>query len=287
MWYSSLQTINTDPNARGALVVRTAKERMEAPSWTRDGKTLIYSAGGRMFSVPAAGGEAGLIDIGNASDCTGSHGLSPDGKLLAITCVTPGHPERRVYAIPAGGGSPRMITEGANSYFHSWSPDGKTILFTRWAKGSINIYAVPAEGGAETQLTTGTATSDDPDYAPDGQWIYFNSDRGGSMQIWRMKPDGSQAEQITRDDRPNWTPHPSPDGKSVLMLSYQKGVKDHPANKEVTMRVVDVPTSKIRDIVEIVGGSGTDNVANWAPDGTHFAFVSYQEQPDPENGSTE
>lgn len=288
VWYSSLLTVNIDPNARGAWLARTARERMEAPNWTRDGKTLVYNANGRMFTVPATGGPASLLDIGDASDCTGSHGLSPDGKLLAITCVTPGHPERRVYAIPStGGGTPKMITQGANSYFHSWSPDGQTILFTRWKEGSINIYAVPATGGDEKQITTGKATSDDPDYSPDGQWIYFNSDRGGSMQIWRMKADGSDPEQITSDDRPNWTPHPSPDGKSVLILSYQNGVKDHPANKDVTMRIVDVSTKKIRDIVEIVGGGGTDNVANWAPDGTHFAIVSYQELPDPENGSTE
>jgi len=27
--------------------------------------------------------------------------------------------------------------------------------------------------------------------------------------------------------------------------------------------------------VEVVGGSGSDNTPNWAPDGKHFAFVSF------------
>lgn len=42
---------------------------------------------------------------------------------------------------------------------------------------------------------------------------------------------------------------------------------------------------KIRDLVEIVGGSGSDNVPNWAPDCAHFAFVSLL--PEDDTGSTE
>jgi TolB protein len=31
--------------------------------------------------------------------------------------------------------------------------------------------------------------------------------------------------------------------------------------------------------VKIVGGSGSDNVPDWSPDGKHFAFVAYQALP--------
>jgi Tol biopolymer transport system component len=249
--------------------------------------------------VPASEGDGAIaeatpIDIGNASDCTGSHGLSPDGKWLAITCTTPDYPGRRVYVVPAAGaivpatgGAPRMVTANPDSYFHSWSPDGKTILFTRPSHGSGNIYSISIDGGAETALTTGAGISDDPDFSADGQWIYFNSDRAGGMQIWRMKPDGSKPEQVTFDENRNWTPHPSPDGNSILILSYDKDVTSHAANKDVTLRILNVADGKIRDLVRIVGGSGSDNVPNWAPDGAHFAFVSYQFLPADDNGSTQ
>ncbi|HKF46351.1 MAG TPA: hypothetical protein VKB38_03270 [Terracidiphilus sp.] len=285
--YSTLQTIAIDNNARMAYVIVTAKGRMEAPNWSRDGKTLIFNRDGVLWTVSATGGEPKQLDLGGATDCTGSHGLSPDGESLAMTCTTPGHPGRRVYIIPAAGGTPRMVTENPNSYFHSWSPDGKTILFTRPANGSLNIYAIPAAGGPETALTSGTGTSDDPDYSADGQWIYFNSDRAGGMQIFRMKPDGTSPEQITFDDRRNWTPHPSPDGKSILILSYASDITGHAADKDVTLRIINAADNKVRDLVEITGGSGSDNVPNWAPDGQHFAFVSYQSRPDPDNGSTQ
>ena len=289
--YSTLHTISVDPNVPMDIVIQTGKGQMEAPNWSRDGRTLIFDREGKLWSVPANEGEGGFgearpIDIGNASGCTGSHGLSPDGKWLAMTCYALNQPGRRVYIAPAMGGAPRLVTPNPDSYFHSWSPDGKTILFTRPSHGALNIYSIAADGGQETALTSGTGISDDPDYSSDGRWIYFNSNRAGGMQIWRMRPDGSQPEQVTFDERPNWTPHPSPDGKSILILSYDKGVRGHPSNTDVTLRILNISGGEIRDLVRIVGGAGSDNVPNWAPDGGHFAFVSYQSLPAEAEGST-
>ena len=285
--YSTLQTIGIEDNFRRAMVVATGRGQMEAPNWSRDGKTLIFNRDGHIWTIPAEGGEATMLNVGAATNCTGSHGLSPDGKWLAISCSMPDKPETRVYIVPAAGGEPRLLTENPSSYFHSWSPDGKTIAFTRPNHtGGGNILSIPVEGGVETPLTTGNGISDDPDYSADGKWIYFNSDRaGGPMQIWRMRPDGSGAEQVTTDDYNNWTPHPSPDGKSIVMVSYDKDVKGHPANKDIALRILNVSDGKIRVLVNIVGGAGSDNVPDWAPDGTHLAFVSFQMLPEEQAGS--
>lgn len=278
--YSTLQTIGIEENFRRAMVVATAPGRMEAPNWSRDGKTLIFVKDGKMWTIPADGGTANVLNTGEATRCTGSHGLSPDGKWLAISCSMPDKPETRVYIVPSSGGKPKLLTENPWSYFHSWSPDGKTIAFTRPDhKGGGNIFAIAVDGGAEKALTSGSGISDDPDYSADGQWIYFNSDRDGTMQIWRMRPDGSASEQVTRDEYPNWTPHPSPDGKSILILSYDKGVTGHPTDTEVALRILNIADGKIRTVVNVVGGAGSDNVPNWAPDGKHFAFVSFQKLP--------
>ena len=95
-----------------------------------------------------------------------------------------------------------------------------------------------------------------------------------------MRPDGSKPEQVTFDGLNSWTPHPSPDGESIVILSYGKGVTGHPADRDVTLRILDAKDGKIRDLVRVVGGNGTDNVPNWAPDGKHFAFAAHQILPE-------
>lgn len=275
--WSTLQSMALEPIFRRGVVAYTTEGYLEAPNWSRDGKELIFDQGGKMYRVAVDGGKPQLIETGAVDHCNGSHGLSPDGSSLAITCSPAGGPGAQIFRVPLGGGEPKLVTQNPQSYWHSWSPDGKTILFTRPANGSLNIFAIPAEGGKEVALTTGTGVSDDPDYSPDGKYIYFNSDRaGGSMQIWRMHPDGSSPEQITSDERNNWTPHPSPDGKWIVYLSYDKDVKGHPANKEIEVRLMSLSDRKIETLVNILGGSGTMNVPSWAPDSQHVAFVSYE-----------
>src|SRR5664279_3672316 len=129
--HSTLQTIGLQDNFRRALMVYTTQGRFEAPNWTKDGSTLLFNQNGKIMKIAATGGTPTALEIGAATNCNGSHGLSPDGKLLAITCSMPGKPEARVYVVPLSGGSPRLVTENPYSYWHSWSPDAKTILFTR------------------------------------------------------------------------------------------------------------------------------------------------------------
>src|SRR5207244_5443398 len=98
----------------------------------------------------------------------------------------------------------------------------------------------------------------------------------GTMQIWRMCADGSQQEQVTSDEFNNWFPHPSPDGKWLVVLSYEKDVKCHPENKDVTLRLMPPGGGKIEVLAKLFGGQGTINVPSWSPDSRRVAFVSYQ-----------
>ena len=253
---------------------------LEAPNWLPDGRTLIYNSRGRLYRIPVAGGKPTVVDTGFATRCNNDHGVSPDGRQLVISDQSQGDHKSLIYTLPIDGGKPKLITPTGPSYWHGWSPDGKTLAFCGERNGEFDIYTVPAAGGPEKRLTTAKGLDDGPEFSPDGKYIYFNSDRTGTMEIWRMRADGSRPEQVTFDGMSSWTPHPSPDGKSILILSFGKGVTGHPANKDVTLRILDPATGKIRDLVQIVGGSGSDNVPDWAPDSANFAFVSYQMLPE-------
>jgi Tol biopolymer transport system component len=203
--------------------------------------------------------------------------------MLAISASPASGQPPAIYTLPITGGASTRITQSNEaSYIHGWSPDGKTLVFSGRRNGAFNIYTIPAIGGDETQLTHNTDASkkeDSPEYSPNGQFIYFNSQRTGSTQIWRMKPDGTAQEQLTTDDFENCFPHPSPNGRQLAFLSYEKGAGDHPANKDVIVRIMNLTSRQITALTQLVGGLGTLNVPSWGPDSLHLAFVSYPAVP--------
>jgi Tol biopolymer transport system component len=272
--YSTLETQTLASTDR--RVVHVTPSRLEAPNWLRDGRTLIFNASGRIYRIAVSGGKPEPIDTGFASRCNNDHGVSPDGTQLVISDQSQGKRQSLIYTLPITGGRPRLITPLGPSYWHGWSPDGKTLVFCGQRNGEFDIYAIPAAGGEETRLTTAKGLDDGPEYSPDGRYIYFNSERTGRMQIWRMRPDGSEQEQITSDEYNNWFPHPSPDGRSLVFLSYEKDVSGHPENKDVTLRRMAIDTKKISVLGRFFGGQGTINVPCWSPDSRRIAFVTYQ-----------
>jgi TolB protein len=271
---SSLETIDINTGIR--TFVRRDKEHIEAPNWSRDGTTLLYNSRGGLYSLPVTGGTPEQIAVGKKKQCNNDHGFSWDGSMIAFS-----HQDAdglsRIYRVPATGGTPRMITKNGPSYWHGWSPDGKTLAYCAERKGEFDVYTIPAGGGKETRLTRSPGLDDGPDYSPDGKTIFFNSARTGQMKIWKMNADGSNQEQLSpNDDYADWFPHPSPDGKYIIFLSYDKSVEGHPPNKDVVLRMMPAGGGEVKVLTHLFGGQGTVNVPSWSPDSRKFAFVSYR-----------
>lgn len=271
---ASLEIVSAQTGERS--IVYRARDPFQAPNWTPDGKTLIVNQRSRMYTLPAAGGKLALLDTGDATGCNNDHGLSPDGKWLAISS---GHEKKGslIYIVSASGGAPRLVTPQGPSYWHGWSPDGKTLAYCGKRGDNYDVYTIPAAGGEEKRLTNAEGLDDGPEYTPDGKSIYFHSERTGLMKIWRMNADGTKQEQVTTDtDYADWFPHPSPDGKMLVFMSYDKSVKGHPANKDVVLRIVPLAGGKPKVFATLFGGQGTINSPSWSPDSKSIAFVSYR-----------
>jgi TolB protein len=271
---STLEIIDIDSGVRS--IVRRTKEHFEAPNWSRDGKTLYYNEDGKIYTIPVTGGTPQLINTGIADNCNNDHGLSPDGKELAVSSHG-ADGKSIIYILPSDGGNARRITNFGPSYWHGWSPDGKTLAYCGQRKNEFDVYTISVNGGDETKLTDAPGLDDGPEYSPDGKYIYFNSVRTGQMKIWRMNPDGSHQTQITpNDEYADWFAHPSPDGKWLLFVSYDKSVEGHPQNKDVVLRIMPVSGSQPKILAYLFGGQGTINVPSWSPNSKKAAFVSYR-----------
>jgi hypothetical protein len=260
--------------------VFATEDLIEAPNWTPDGSALIYNGGGKLYRLPlVANAKPELIDTGFAINCNNDHGISPDGTQLVIS---DGTEEGRsvIYTLPITGGTPKRVTEKFPSYWHGWSPDGKTLAYCAERGGNYDIYTIPVEGGEETRLTDAEGLDDGPDYSPDGTWIYFNSVRTGLMQIWRMHPDGSNQEQVTNDEYANWFPHPAPNGESVVILSsIVPPDTGHPPDGDYVLRQLPTAGGAPRELARFHGGQGSINVPSWSRDSAYVAYVTWEPLP--------
>jgi TolB protein len=256
--------------------------RFEAPNWMPDGKKLLFNMDGSLYKIPVEGGDPEKLNTDFADNNNNDHGISFNGKLLAISHHRKGLPGggSTVYFLPVRGGVPKLITENTPSYFHGWAPNNKEVVYVamRNGKAVYNLYRNSINGGKEVALTDIKAGEhvDGCEYSPDGKYIYYNGNHTGSMQIWRIKPDGSGREQLTFDNYNNWFPHISPYGKWMVIISFPPDIdpNSHPSYKRVMLRILPASGGEPRVLAYLYGGQGTINVSSWSPDSKLIAFVS-------------
>jgi len=253
----------------------------EAPNWHPD-NYLIINSRGLLYKLDLATRQLSRINTGSVTECNNDHGISPDKKWLALSSNAKEAGSSRsigsaIYIMPIGGGEPRRVTPEVPSYWHGWSPDGKTLAYCAERNGVYDVYTISINGGQEKRLTSEEGLDDGPEYSPDGKYIYFNSYRSGHMQIWRMGADGSGPEQMTSDENSNWFAHPSPNNQWIAFIAYTTDEKQaHPFGRNVKLRLMDPRTKKLRDLTPVFfGGQGSINVPSWSPDSKSVAFVSY------------
>ncbi len=274
-----LETMNVFNGKR--KVIYEKPDRFEAPNWMPDGKKLLFNMEGSLYKIPIEGGELEKLNTGFANRNNNDHGISFDGKTLAISHHREGLPGggSTVYVLPIAGGTPKLVTNETPSYWHGWAPNNQEVVYVAKRKGDddYNIFKANIETQKETQLTFNKGTHvDGPEYSPDGRFIYYNGSQSGTMQIWRMKPDGTSKEQLTFDENNDWFPHISPDGKWMVFLSFAPtiDVDGHPSYKQVVLQLMPVTGGAPMVIAYLYGGQGSINVPSWSPDSKHIAFVS-------------
>lgn len=260
-------------------ILHSAPNSLQAPNWTKDGKQFIYNSEGLLYKYELGNGAISVLNTGTANQNNNDHVLSFDGKQMAISNHMGEKRISTLFVLPVtGADKPVQITsvDSGHSYLHSWSTDGKKLIFTGQRKNQFDIWSIDIATKKETALTNTATLDDGPEYSPDGKWIYFNSVRTGTMKIWRMKPDGSNKEQVTFDEYNDWFPHFSPDGKWIVYVSFPKDIDptDHPFYKKIYLRLMPVAGGVPKTIAYIYGGQGTINVPSWSPDSKKIAFVS-------------
>jgi TolB protein len=188
----------------GTRPVTKTQHSDEHPTWSPDGRWIVFAREGAIYRVRESGGAARRV--GKGFGAAADPAYSPDGRLIAYDYRRPGYSIKEIYVMNDDGTNVRRITDLRDvSTFPAWSPDGKTLAFQSSADGAKNeIYTVPVTGGTPKRVTTSAIDAIQPDWTPDGSGITFSRD-GALVTI----ASGKETQLTSGDDNdsaPAWRP---------------------------------------------------------------------------------
>ena len=253
------------------------------PAWTPDDLQLAFvrhrvdkgAVRDDVLLVPALGGvERRLVTVSMGR----SHALSfsPDGSLLALAHRAAPEDPVGLHLLSVETSELRRLTRPPPGYFGdvdpSFSPDGRTIAFTRLeALGVSDIYLVSVDGGDLRRLTHGNHNTQGMTWAPDGQSLAFSAVRmgGGSpFALWRVPTTGGEPVRLEFGEH-GMRPSASRRGERLAYVRqdlrwdiWRVGGPAAPEEDRVPARLISSTT--------------VDYLPSYSPDGREIAFASFR-----------
>ena len=101
-----------------------------------------------------------------------------------------------------------QITSGPfYDYQPDWSPDGRSVVFARYARDAIELELLDLASGEIAPLTSNGAVNLEPRWSPDGTRIAFVSSLyNGRWHIFVLSPEGAKDPLRLTDDNDSKLP---------------------------------------------------------------------------------
>jgi dipeptidyl aminopeptidase/acylaminoacyl peptidase len=243
----SLQVVGTvalSPDARHVAYTLTA------PRDSAEARGPSYS---ELFISTAAGEQARAVVQRPRS--AASPQWSPDGSSLAFLAVLPGHDQRQVYSVPAGGGEPTRLTAATGHVLaYAWSPDGRTLAYT---------IAGPERGDAAARR----AVNND---------VIVQSEVGRFNQLW-VQPVGGEARLVSPADRNVADFVWSPDSRTLAV----QATEELGADADLMFRQIYTVPAAGGPFTHLTPTRGKLGQMAFSPDGRTLGFLGATAMNDP------
>lgn len=185
-YHKNYQVFLADSDGSGAKQVPTGQPFNFVPTWSPDGKWVLFLSGEHYNCHP--------------------HLVRPDGTGLR--------------KLADRGGYKGVIEfldvpdfHGGSSDVPVWSADGASVFFTSLVGPSVELFRIPLDGSGEqlTKSAPGTLHYH-PQPSRDGKWLLYGSKRSGVRQLFVMSLADRSEHQITNLSAgfaamwPHWQP---------------------------------------------------------------------------------
>ena len=241
-----------------------------------DGKTILFSHQGDIYSVPSEGGVGRPLTIHNAWE--GHPVWSHDGQQIAF--ASDRHGNLDVFVMPAAGGKATRLTHhSAHDVPTDFTPGHDGVLFgsgrTDSASASLfptsrlaELYLVPTGGGTPHMVST--IAGSEARYSKDGKQILYRDEKAYEIpfrkhdtsafarDIWKHDLESGKRSQLTQFEGGDHNPVWGPNGE-VFYLSEDGGnnfnVWKMDAEGKQKQQVSEFDTHPVRHLS--VAGDGT------------------------------
>jgi Tol biopolymer transport system component len=178
------------------------------PAWSRDGTRIAFGGTRNLFTVSVADATLTPLThsrhswIGNVTPA-----YSPDGRTIAFSRSTDAF-NSDIFLMNADGSKLRRLTRSQGTHDElgeemtpTWSPDGRTLVFTSNRDGNLELYAIDRSGRNERRLTsTPRLDEENPRFSRDGKRILYVA----NGRILTSNADGSRVRVLGSGNAADW-----------------------------------------------------------------------------------
>lgn len=187
-----------------------------------DGKRLIVSARGDVFSVPAEEGiTRNFTQSDGANDRTPA--WSPDGKKVAYWSDASGEYQLQLYDVEMGTTAEVTNYTSGFKYQLFWSPDSKKLAFVNQAM-EINYFNATTRETIKIDkglfMMHGNLSNFTFSWSSDSKWLaYANDDKNRNSSIYLFNLVNGTSQRVTSEFYSDFSPTFDPDNKYLFFLT--------------------------------------------------------------------
>jgi len=238
------------------------------PTWSPDGGSIAYSAGGVILICDASGENQRAVTHPEPAFAHLQPAFSHDGRRLAFVVRPPG-PYGELAIVDLGSLAVKRISrDDALAWSPVWSPDDRFIYFASSRGGTTNVWKITSASGETEQITAGQGADTDIDLSADGKRLVFSTFRI-NLNLAELSLDPSSLGRrtwLTSDAaRGELSPRYSRDGRRIAYFSNRGG-----AERE-GIWVMDADG---RNPIKLVEDNYINVFPRWSADDQQLVFAS-------------